>query len=745
MIGTIRQSKSIIGIRLYDTNSGVFKDVPIQSVVAVLSKGAKIANLDVQGGQLTGTNGSLGRYPTIVNGRLMGNSPLIILNEVGDLGYDVVDWKGTKARYKKEDVVAYSEKNGIANGKVVEKDGRKFISSISGNYDRVELPLTKKAETTVKSENVANIKREEVKNPTQKPETTNKTPMTQSSDINSLPADVRTVSNKRFENVDNTSKATSGSNTLDVDKTGYRPPVISVRKPDDAGNKLVDEKLNMTVEQKLSRAVLVLKNIDRFLYSLYISLTRVPVMDPNICPTMGVSIDTIYYNCEFVRGLSMPELVFILEHEMYHIAMRHNSRRGTRHATVWNMAADFYINKMICEEYGIEPGMAPKIPADDTLGVGIQFAEGGLYSKFTNTQIETAESIYDELMDQYNKMKKKQRQQNGTDEQGNKQGEQSQGNSGQEHQEQQQGQGGQGQQGQGQQQQGNGQGNGQQRQDQQQNGQGQDGHDQGGQDQDKDIKDVVADLVYHGQKVGRIGDFSDIFQSEENESLSSELQAAKESSILKRALSHAKRIGGHDKSAIERMVEDALAPRVDWKSILRSYLVKATQKLNTFSKPDKRFISRGMIMPGPKALDPDKLHGVKVCIDTSGSISDEELSIAIAQILQLLRTYKAEAEMIYWDTAVRKVAPFKDKRELLRIKPAGGGGTDVSCVFDYFDSKECKIKPTVTIIFTDGCFLKPQNSKWARKYKDTIWIISGGRHSAKTFDKPWGKVADFKG
>jgi len=151
-----------------------------------------------------------------------------------------------------------------------------------------------------------------------------------------------------------------------------------------------------------------------------------------------------------------------------------------------------------------------------------------------------------------------------------------------------------------------------------------------------------------------------------------------------------------------------------------------------------------MILPGPKPLERDKLEGIKICVDTSGSISDEELSIAYNQIMQLLRTYKAEAELIYWDTAVRAKGNFKNRNELVRIKPAGGGGTDVSCVFDYLDSKECKVKPSVIVVFTDGCFGTPDKTKWGRKYKDTIWVISGGEYQYKEFKLPWGKKARFK-
>ena len=158
-------------------------------------------------------------------------------------------------------------------------------------------------------------------------------------------------------------------------------------------------------------------------------------------------------------------------------------------------------------------------------------------------------------------------------------------------------------------------------------------------------------------------------------------------------------------------------------------------KVNTYSRPDRRFLSRGMTLPGPKELENDSLENVKVCIDTSGSVTDKELGMALKQVQQLLSNFKAEAELLYWDTEVRAVYEFKNTRELLEGKPKGGGGTDANCVFEYFESGEYaklkKPKPSIIIMFTDGYF-GPIDDKY-KKYRDTIWVIKNNDNFVPPF------------
>ena len=48
-----------------------------------------------------------------------------------------------------------------------------------------------------------------------------------------------------------------------------------------------------------------------------------------------------------VALLSMAEIIFVLAHEVLHIALNHHTRRGDRDPILWNMAGDFIINALL--------------------------------------------------------------------------------------------------------------------------------------------------------------------------------------------------------------------------------------------------------------------------------------------------------------------------------------------------------------------------------------------------------------
>lgn len=139
MIASISHNKNIIGYRLFDADSKdkKYMDIPVNNVKEVLESGkATIENLSIQEGNLVGANGSIERYPRLNKDGILLNevSPLIIINQIGEVGYTVVDYKGAVKKARLADVVKYAKEYGISNGKVVMRDNIEFISSISGTY-----------------------------------------------------------------------------------------------------------------------------------------------------------------------------------------------------------------------------------------------------------------------------------------------------------------------------------------------------------------------------------------------------------------------------------------------------------------------------------------------------------------------------------------------------------------------------------------------------------------------------------
>lgn len=75
---------------------------------------------------------------------------------------------------------------------------------------------------------------------------------------------------------------------------------------------------------------------------------------------MGASIDSVYYNAEFVNMMSVEQLAFVMLHEASHVLMKHTLRGQKKIHTVFNIAADLYINKLLCEEFQIDPFKKPQ-------------------------------------------------------------------------------------------------------------------------------------------------------------------------------------------------------------------------------------------------------------------------------------------------------------------------------------------------------------------------------------------------
>ena len=107
-------------------------------------------------------------------------------------------------------------------------------------------------------------------------------------------------------------------------------------------------------------------------------LLSMPIKENNSISTFAVDGKFIYYNGEFIQTLGMDDLKFVLMHETMHPAFFHLTRRGTRDHTIWNMAGDYVINRLLVDE-----GMKP--PADVLLDEK--------YDKTWNTDM-----VYDDLI-----------------------------------------------------------------------------------------------------------------------------------------------------------------------------------------------------------------------------------------------------------------------------------------------------------------------------------------------------------
>jgi len=110
-----------------------------------------------------------------------------------------------------------------------------------------------------------------------------------------------------------------------------------------------------------------------------ILLKRGLTEDNNI-PTLCVSPNGhIRYNSKFIEGLSVPQVVWALCHEVGHVIAQHSSRLGSRNPKKWNYAGDAWINDMLND-----CGVGEPIPHTVNM---------------PGSKDKTTETIYDELPD----------------------------------------------------------------------------------------------------------------------------------------------------------------------------------------------------------------------------------------------------------------------------------------------------------------------------------------------------------
>lgn len=153
-----------------------------------------------------------------------------------------------------------------------------------------------------------------------------------------------------------------------------------------------------------------------------------------------------------------------------------------------------------------------------------------------------------------------------------------------------------------------------------------------------------------------------------------------------------------------RWADSILKPRVDWRRELPAVLRGAVSRQAGRTTPDWGRFSRRRV--DPRILPPgrqDILPQVDFIIDTSGSMSKEQLTAGVAEVDGILRTYGNGVDVCvrFTDAAAYAVQTVQSARLL---KPIGGGGTDMREGFKAVeeDVKAGRRRPGVIVCATDG-------------------------------------------
>lgn len=107
------------------------------------------------------------------------------------------------------------------------------------------------------------------------------------------------------------------------------------------------------VETKLSAARTRLILDKPFLGALVLRLPMV-AGDPKWCRTTATDARTLFYNAQYIEGLTLDQTQFMLAHEALHCALSHFARRQHRSKHRWDIACDLAINPLLIKD-GLKP------------------------------------------------------------------------------------------------------------------------------------------------------------------------------------------------------------------------------------------------------------------------------------------------------------------------------------------------------------------------------------------------------
>ncbi|MFA6931907.1 MAG: VWA-like domain-containing protein [Lentisphaeria bacterium] len=100
-----------------------------------------------------------------------------------------------------------------------------------------------------------------------------------------------------------------------------------------------------------------------FIGSLALQLAIVPVCDDSRLETAATDGSSIFLDCDFFRSLLPKEQIFVIAHEVWHVAFRHFLRQQKREQERWNVAADLEIQFAIEDaDYMTSPWQLPFSP-----------------------------------------------------------------------------------------------------------------------------------------------------------------------------------------------------------------------------------------------------------------------------------------------------------------------------------------------------------------------------------------------
>jgi predicted metal-dependent peptidase len=477
-------------------------------------------------------------------------------------------------------------------------------------------------------------------------------------------------------------------------------------------------------------------------------------------PTMATNGKVHYFNPEFITGLSFDETVFVQKHENEHDVRRHHTRRGNRDPLRWNKATDYAINIDL-----VDGGDKPP----EKIFLDARFRGMSAEDIYRTLEIEEAEEQRkrQEAEDEESSDQPEQSPDEGSDEGEDENDNADEADDGEgdddpqegadqsddeeesdedgegEQQGEAPGQDGEGDQGgdapggdDGQPGEGTGEGAGETKGEAEGDGTGE-GSD--GAEGDASGNAGGSGMPGEGEGMdprssGDPGNCGETIDASSDPGEIADSDARWQRVFRQASMLAAKRGGlpGH----VAREIQRADREPENWRDVLRRFFDNGATTIETWNKPNRRFVSSGLYLPGTQR---DGLNRVAILIDTSGSVTWYPGSLeAIQTECQAVLDERIVDELVvvYGDVRVTRVDTY-GPGDTIDFDPKGGGGTMMRPLFDYVRTELDNV--SLVLAFTD-LEIESEAELGPEPHCPTLWACVGFPARVKQYllNTPWG-------
>jgi predicted metal-dependent peptidase len=490
------------------------------------------------------------------------------------------------------------------------------------------------------------------------------------------------------------------------------------------------QEIERIAEIKIRNARTAIMTSRKFYAVLVANVTPKPCWE---IPTMGTDSVTHFYNPGFIAGLPQKIVEGVQAHESEHDARHHSTRRKGRNPVRWNKACDYSINgDLFAEGFELPEGVLFR---KDFVGM----ASEDIYRVLEVEEMQEAEKQQEQEQDSDDGDDQEQSESGDDDTDQDSDGSESGDESDDDESGDDEGTDGESDGEEGDDESDQDGGGGETGDD----GEAADDSDGSGDGEAEGEADGASDGEGQGQgdgqgdpvpsSCGDAGGCGEVFDAPGDEAERADTDAKWE--VITHQANAIARKHGDVPGHWQTIIEQRKTPTQDWRTVLRQYIDAGARMIQSWNRPNRRFVGAGTILPSNQR---DGVNKIVFIVDTSGSMvwrGDALNKVANEVQAAMDDGAVSESIVIYNDAQVNRVDRYIDG-DRIEFDPLGGGGTDMKPSFDWAAANE----PDASLIV---CLTDLEIGEAGDEPAvPVLWCAYNDPRMIAALTPPWGEVLD---